>query len=347
MGVSILPGNSRTPWDLIGELTGQNISQNLPGAIQQGYNRGVMQQSLNQFNPQAGVFEQLKTLSRMLSVPGGPQTFGFLQRAEENAARNKQLADIFGNNNQNQPPTNGAGPQAQNARDFSNISDEALARLSIADPQRANALRQIVQNQRQQKADKQRADIESFSNTKFSEGYKAIQDDDTAALNDIIKDPQTPYDVKHRLSNLKNQHDVRKDVKNREIRTRQNYLKSAYTKAINKERDRLDHVPSKDKPEIVERIKDLVRNQRRDMKKFAIDPESYPELGIWDTEASQYIPDEEFNEEGLGAEVTQKGQKILFNPKNPEHIARAKQVLAEVGGDKAKANAILFEEFDK
>lgn len=40
-------------------------------------------------------------------------------------------------------------------------------------------------------------------------------------------------------------------------------------------------------------------------------------------------------------------QKTMFDSKNPEHVARAKQILSEVGGDKAKANSILAEEFTR
>ena len=46
MGVTILP-SSRTPWDLIGAQIGQNVQQVLPGAVQQGYNRGQLQNSLD------------------------------------------------------------------------------------------------------------------------------------------------------------------------------------------------------------------------------------------------------------------------------------------------------------
>ena len=40
-----------------------------------------------------------------------------------------------------------------------------------------------------------------------------------------------------------------------------------------------------------------------------------------------------------------KDKKIPFDSKNPEHVARAREILAEVGGDKGRANAILAEEF--
>lgn len=38
--VSIIPAE-RTPWDVISKQIGQNISQNLPGAVQKGYERGL------------------------------------------------------------------------------------------------------------------------------------------------------------------------------------------------------------------------------------------------------------------------------------------------------------------
>lgn len=338
--VSILPGE-RTPLDVIGKLIGEGLSRTLPGAVQRGYERAALQNSINQLNPQADIFEQLKTLAPALSVPGGAQALQSFQKARENQERQRQFDDIF------RPPPNEAGGQAQNTPDFSNVSDESLARLSIVDPQRANALRQIVQSQRQQKADQQKSDIGELSNAKFSAGYEAIENDDMDALNEIIKDPKTPYEVKKGLSNLKNQHDVRKDVKAREIRTRHSFLKNAYSRAIEAEKNRMNVANFKDKPEIRERIENLIRNQRKDMKKFSEDPESYPKLGIWNTEASQFLPEEEFEEKGFGTEDRSKGQKVLFNPKNPAHLARAKEVLSQVGGDKAKANAILFEEFDK
>jgi hypothetical protein len=45
---SILPGNARTPWDVIGSAIGQNLSQNLPGAVQQGFQRQLGLNALDQ-----------------------------------------------------------------------------------------------------------------------------------------------------------------------------------------------------------------------------------------------------------------------------------------------------------
>jgi hypothetical protein len=44
---SVLPG-ARTPWDLIGSQIGQNISQNMPGAVQQGFQRQLGLNALEQ-----------------------------------------------------------------------------------------------------------------------------------------------------------------------------------------------------------------------------------------------------------------------------------------------------------
>jgi hypothetical protein len=50
--VSILPAE-RSSWDVIGKQIGANLSQNLPGAIERGYNRGQIQQSLNEIKKMA------------------------------------------------------------------------------------------------------------------------------------------------------------------------------------------------------------------------------------------------------------------------------------------------------
>ena len=61
--VSILP-SARSPLDLIGEMTGKNISQNLPGAVQQGFQR---QQGLNAIDQlQADLAASGGDISKML-----------------------------------------------------------------------------------------------------------------------------------------------------------------------------------------------------------------------------------------------------------------------------------------
>jgi hypothetical protein len=92
------------------------------------------------------------------------------------------------------------------------------------------------------------------------------------------------------------------------------------------------------------------------MKQFAEDPESYPQLSIWNTEASQYLPEEEFENgmmgeegQGYGGQPNQmrpnQGQKIMFDPKSPEHRTRAEQLYKQYK-DKEKVRQILSREFE-
>lgn len=361
MGVSILPG-ARSPWHLIGSMIGHSLDQNLPGIIQgrQDAARQIQQEQILKQQQQAEN-EAAKRLGVDISGFSDPKTRQQLVLGGyENDLRNKQLQEIFGKDYRSPyaaPEGGDQNPnQAQGVPDLTNIPDEALARLALTDPQRANALRYVIQNQRQQKADKQRADLDAISNNKFSEGYRALQDEDMNAFNKIMKDPQTPYEVKSRLSNLKNQQDVRKDVRAREIRTRKNFLMNAYNRAIKAERDLLAKAGYKDRPEIEERIENLRRSHKRDMKKFAEDPESYPQLSIWNTDASQYLPEEELENGMMGAEGQgyegqpnqvnpRQGQRIQFNPQNPEHRSRAEQLYKQYK-DKEKVRQLLSSEFE-
>lgn len=357
MGVSILP-SARGPWDLIGEMIGQNLNKNLPASIQRGQDAArQIQQEQKLKQQQQAENESLKMFGVDLSGINDPKIRqNLVSSVHENEIRNKQLESIFGSNYRNQSGAPGGGNQnpnqSQNVPDLTNIPDEALARLSLVDPQRANALRYVIQNQRQQKADKQKADVEAISNDKFSQGYQALQGNDMGAFNKIMKDPQTPYEVKSRLSNLKNQQDVRKDVKAREIRTRQNFLRTAYGRAIKSERDLLAKAGYKDRPEIEKRIENLIKSHQRDMKKFSEDPESYSQLKIWNNEASKYLPEEEIENgmmgaegQGYGGQQPNQGQKVLFNGQNPEHRSKAENLFKQ-HKDKEKVRQILSNEFD-
>lgn len=73
--VSILPG-PRSAFDLIGSMIGQNISNVLPGAVQQGYNRGQLQQSLGKIrqiasNPDSSPLDTiLAVMEAGAGIPG-------------------------------------------------------------------------------------------------------------------------------------------------------------------------------------------------------------------------------------------------------------------------------------
>ena len=112
MGVSILPGNSRTPWDLIGQMTGQNISQNLPGAVQQGYQR---QQGLNAIDQlqndlaQSGgdISRILPALARAYTLNPTLERSGLGQEFLKNQAQGMYpgALESAGNNNVSSTPT--------------------------------------------------------------------------------------------------------------------------------------------------------------------------------------------------------------------------------------------------
>jgi len=81
--VSIIPAE-RTPWDVIGKKIGANISENLPGAVEQGYNRGMLQQSLAKIrdiakDPNATPLDAvLATMEAGAGIPGSERYLGML-----------------------------------------------------------------------------------------------------------------------------------------------------------------------------------------------------------------------------------------------------------------------------
>lgn len=55
--------------------------------------------------------------------------------------------------------------------------------------------------------------------------------------------------------------------------------------------------------------------------------------------------DDPLAEEAAKAKMIMEKEPVQWDPTNPEHIARAKEILQEVGGDRKKANEILAREF--
>lgn len=102
MGVSILPPG-RSSWDVIGSQIGQNLSNVLPGAVQQGYNRGQLQSSLEEIkniSQQQGAKPIDLILSAMKAgagIPGSERYLGQLipilqQMGLANASQNAPIA---------------------------------------------------------------------------------------------------------------------------------------------------------------------------------------------------------------------------------------------------------------
>jgi hypothetical protein len=277
---TILP-SARTPWDVIGEHIGHNLSQTFPRGFEQGYNR---QMGVNAFN----------------------QAQNELQQA-------------------------GGDPHKMSM---------AIARLAMQDPNAARQLQAgMEQNQNQQ------------SGQTFGRGYDAILNDDVEGLKQIITDPNTPLETKKQLSQLYQEHLRRADVGKRERRQRLGGVHSAYDKAIKAERARIGkeggNRPS-DRAAIEKRIKELETARDADMSRLRKDPNAYEDLSIWGGAASDFFePDMEAEGQPQQAQGEPPKEKPVFDRNNPEHLAKLKLILDQVGGDRARANQILAEEFTK
>lgn len=80
--VSILPNTARDPWQVISQQIGQDLRQQLPGAVQQGYNRGQLQSSLAKIgeisqNPSSSPLDiTLAAMQAGAGIPGSEKYLG-------------------------------------------------------------------------------------------------------------------------------------------------------------------------------------------------------------------------------------------------------------------------------
>ena len=169
---------------------------------------------------------------------------------------------------------------------------------------------------------------------------------DTAELNKVLHDPETPFTVKKQLTDLRDKYETRKGVQARELRSRQSLVQKSYKQAIDAQRKTLDLASSKEKPAIQKEIKRLEALQAHDLKKLTKDPDSYTRLALWNNVDPDYFPEESEGEQE-GFEMEGGGRaKVKFDKSNPQHVARLQQVYQATGGDKARTNQILAEEFE-
>ncbi|HUC95509.1 MAG TPA: hypothetical protein VMR76_00945 [Candidatus Saccharimonadia bacterium] len=193
---------------------------------------------------------------------------------------------------------------------------------------------------------------EGAAGEQYSKGYNAILEGDNDSLKNILEDPKTPLTVKKQLTDLKSKHETRKSVESRELRNRQALVQRSYKQAIEAEKKKItkEVYPRQPKAEIdriAKNIKKLEALQRNDLKRLVRSPDSYTTLSLWNAVDPNYLPEEENELEDFNETKEVEKQKIKFNPKNPEHVSRARQVLEEVDGDRDRANKILAEEFDR
>ena len=134
--ISILP-SARTPWDLIGESIGHNVSQNLPGAIQQGFQRQTGLNAVDQLQAQlaqsgGSIEKMLPAIARAYTLNPNLERSGIAEYALRNARVNQVLGANQGGGNTPPSPTPfmGTGQQGEEQR----IPGEAFNSLAGGQP---------------------------------------------------------------------------------------------------------------------------------------------------------------------------------------------------------------------
>lgn len=211
-------------------------------------------------------------------------------------------------------------------------------------------LSQIGMQREKSFSDQIRTGRDEVSSEQFAKGFEALSKGDESAFEDVVRDRNTPLPVKKSLLDLKQNRQVRKDIAGRELRNRQSFVAQSYKNAISTEQNRLKtYLPRDEKKAVNDRIEHLKKSLKQDMRRLTKDPESYSNLSLWEElePEGMAFEGEELGPEGMGYEEEVEKPKVRFNPKNAEHVARAKKVLEMAGGDRAEANRILAEEFIK
>jgi len=120
--VSILPGGNRTPWDVLGNLTGEKVQQVLPGAIEKGLERGQIQQGLKKIQDltpqQLSQMQPHQLLASILGPfagtrQGAQYAEAILPTLEKMMSRNQLFPGGGGGGSAEQQPSMYRGPQGQ------------------------------------------------------------------------------------------------------------------------------------------------------------------------------------------------------------------------------------------
>jgi hypothetical protein len=198
----------------------------------------------------------------------------------------------------------------------------------------------VLQYEQKKEQANKKLTTDTLSNESFSKGYKAILDNDTDTLKEVIADPNTPLNVKTQLGSIQNQFANRTDVKERDTSRRLNNIQESYRKAIATERARLGKhggLRKTDVEAINERIAGLEKARDKDMQKFLKNPENYTKLSIWgNPEMANYLPSYESEIEEESTEEPQK--KIKLETEENRRNA-AKTLLRKHNGNQQEAMA--------
>lgn len=196
----------------------------------------------------------------------------------------------------------------------------------------------------QQNKKKSEHESENVAADQFTKGYNAIVEGDNDSLKGVLQDPNTPLEVRKKLIDLRSQQDVRSSVNAKELRNRQSMVQNAYQKAITNERAKIrkpGSYPRQTKEEIdkiSKNIKRLEVLQKTDLKRLSTNPDTYAQLKIWDNDASEYLPDEE------GDENQPQDAEALLNSLSDDEIA---ELFYQSRGDMEKAKELALERYSR
>lgn len=138
--VSIIP-SARTPWDVIGQQIGANVSQNLPGAIEKGYQRKLglgaiedLQTALKDAN--GDISKMLPALAKAYTLNPQLERSGLGQTFLQQAQRKKGAEEFPAGGGM--PTQQGATPEQQVPVSVSDlVSPQQQQQGNVADPRSA------------------------------------------------------------------------------------------------------------------------------------------------------------------------------------------------------------------
>lgn len=254
------------------------------------------------------------------------------------------------------------------------VDPKKFSQLPVRSQFKLAAVQQDLQNA------KSRNEQEQLTNERFSTGYQAVQSGNEKAFSSVINDPQTPHSVKRQLLDYKNQREGRANMQERESRQRQNLVLNAYRQKIAQLNSQMKETSlPKDRKPIADQINKLIRLRDQDLKKLATDPEAYPSLSLWNTDAQNFMPDEsqiaqgEAQPKGQGAQQSggffdslksffggkaetekeagtaqqkpqQENAEALLNSLTDEQVA---ELFQESGGDMERAKKLALERYGR
>lgn len=320
--VQIIPANPRkSKGQMWGEALGNALNVGLQ-AYGQHQKQKQFQQALQNIegaysNPELNEQQRLIQAYQQLSGAGHPelaqQLGGQLSRlgGQQESFRNKIMGQQQEQNRLAQSFQN-----IQNLYSDPNLSEEQKVFGVYQELSQNPTLAHNLLGSLQKPA---KVESENLAADAYSRGYESLTEGDEEGFREIIRSPDTPLSVRNKLIDLQNKFNVRKDVRNREIRARQNMVQKSYKQAIDSEKEKLKDIytPREERPKINKRIKKLEALQKADMKRLTKDPNVYTNLHLWNFVDPEFLPEDEEEMEGLDL-LANDGMKEEESQESPE-----------------------------